>query len=50
MITTKGKGYDFAEKSPSTFHGIAKFDINTGEAVSTKESFSMKISKNPKSI
>ena len=40
VITTKGKGYDFAEKSPSTFHGIAKFDINTGEAVSTKESFS----------
>lgn len=29
--TVKGKGYDFAEKSPSEFHGISKFNINTGE-------------------
>ncbi len=31
VSTVKGKGYDYAEKSPSTFHGISKFDINTGE-------------------
>ena len=31
VSTIKGKGYDYAEKSPSTFHGISKFDINTGE-------------------
>ncbi len=31
VSTVKGKGYDYAEKSPSTFHGISKFDVNTGE-------------------
>ncbi|MCM1363546.1 MAG: 1-deoxy-D-xylulose-5-phosphate synthase [Faecalibacterium sp.] len=40
--TVKGKGYDFAEKSPSIFHGISKFDINTGEPVHSGESFSSK--------
>ena len=29
--TVKGKGYDFAEKDPSHFHGISNFDIDTGE-------------------
>ncbi len=29
--TIKGKGYDFAEKSPAVFHGISRFDINTGD-------------------
>lgn len=29
--TTKGKGYSFAENNPSVFHGISKFDIDTGE-------------------
>ena len=40
VITTKGKGYDFAEKMPSEFHGIAKFDIETGEPLSSGENFS----------
>ncbi|MDD6021218.1 MAG: 1-deoxy-D-xylulose-5-phosphate synthase [Acutalibacteraceae bacterium] len=40
VITTKGKGYDFAEKMPSEFHGIAKFDIETGEPLSAEKSFS----------
>ncbi len=31
VSTVKGKGYDYAEKSPSTFHGISKFDVDTGE-------------------
>lgn len=31
--TTKGKGYEFAEEHPSAFHGISKFDINTGECI-----------------
>ena len=31
--TVKGKGYDFAEKDPSSFHGISNFDINTGALV-----------------
>lgn len=29
--TIKGKGYDIAEKNPAKFHGIAPFDIETGE-------------------
>ena len=29
--TVKGKGYDYAEKDPSHFHGISNFDIDTGE-------------------
>ena len=40
VITKKGKGYDFAEKSPSTFHGISKFDIGTGEGVLTNKTYS----------
>lgn len=38
--TVKGKGYDFAEKSPSEFHGISKFNINTGEPVYSGTNFS----------
>ncbi|MDD5065564.1 MAG: 1-deoxy-D-xylulose-5-phosphate synthase [bacterium] len=30
VITKKGKGYDHAENEPSKFHGIPKFDIETG--------------------
>ena len=29
--TVKGKGYRFAEENPRKFHGIAPFDIETGE-------------------
>ncbi len=42
IITVKGKGYGHAEKSPSIFHGISKFDVDTGEAVSGCVSFSDK--------
>lgn len=42
VITVKGKGYDFAEKSPSMFHGISPFNINTGEPALSKENFSEK--------
>lgn len=38
--TTKGKGYDYAEKSPSLYHGISKFDINTGEPIYSGDNFS----------
>ena len=31
VVTQKGKGYKFAEDDPSRFHGIAPFDIDTGE-------------------
>ena len=33
-ITSKGKGYQPAEKSPQTFHGVGKFDVETGEVYS----------------
>ncbi len=38
--TMKGRGYDFAETSPEKFHGISKFDVNTGEPLSSGESYS----------
>ena len=34
VITTKGKGYEWAEKYPRKFHGIGAFDTVTGEALS----------------
>lgn len=40
IITVKGKGYEHAEKDPSVFHGISKFDIDTGEYKLSSESFS----------
>lgn len=38
--TIKGRGYDHAENSPEKFHGISKFDVNTGEPVQTSGSYS----------
>lgn len=32
-VTIKGKGYSFAEKNPSSYHGVSKFNINTGESL-----------------
>ena len=31
VITTKGKGYKFAEEHPEKFHGVGSFDVETGE-------------------
>ena len=31
ILTKKGKGYDIAIKYPEKFHGVAAFDVNTGE-------------------
>jgi 1-deoxy-D-xylulose-5-phosphate synthase len=30
IITKKGKGYEFAEQDPITWHGPGKFDVSTG--------------------
>ena len=38
--TVKGKGYSYAENNPSKFHGIGKFDIQTGEPISKGNNFS----------
>ncbi len=40
--TVKGKGYNYAEMSPSEFHGISKFNMYNGEAQSGNDSFSDK--------
>lgn len=41
VITKKGKGYIPAENNPNKFHGISKFDIETGETLSSSsQSFS----------
>lgn len=39
IITTKGKGYKFAEENPSRFHGIGPFDIKTGKGLSNSSKF-----------
>ncbi len=36
VITKKGKGYDFAEKKPSKYHGIDAFNKETGEVLNSK--------------
>ena len=33
VVTKKGKGYKPAEENPDKFHGISKFDIETGEKI-----------------
>lgn len=39
--TRKGKGYEYAEKDPSAYHGIGGFDVETGNPdVSSSDSFS----------
>ena len=40
VVTTKGKGYKFAEKDAASFHGIGSFNIDTGEPISSKENYS----------
>ena len=40
VITTKGKGYQYAESDSASFHGIGQFDIDTGEPISSKTDFS----------
>lgn len=40
VITKKGKGYKPAEDNPSLFHGIGKFDKETGQVKSITESYS----------
>ena len=40
LMTTKGKGYRFAEERPDDFHGVGRFDPETGEIKETALSFS----------
>lgn len=43
--TVKGRGYNPAEKNPTQFHGIGKFDIETGEPKAGGETFSAAFGK-----
>lgn len=36
VITEKGKGYEFARKNPSLYHGIDAFDLTTGKVRDVK--------------
>ncbi len=36
VVTAKGKGYEPAEKRPSLFHGVGKFNVQTGELIKKK--------------
>jgi 1-deoxy-D-xylulose-5-phosphate synthase len=39
--TTKGKGYCYAEENPGAYHGISKFDVETGNPdVAPEDSYS----------
>ena len=35
VITMKGKGYKFAEENPITYHGVAPFNVETGQSISS---------------
>lgn len=43
--TVKGKGYNYAEKAPSEYHGISKFNIDTGEPLFSGANFSGEFGK-----
>ena len=40
VVTKKGKGYKYAEDDAASFHGVGAFDVDTGEPINSKESFS----------
>lgn len=40
VLTTKGKGYSFAENSPKNYHGVSPFDIDEGATFSDKKTYS----------
>ncbi len=40
VVTTKGKGCEFALKNPDVYHGVGQFDVQTGRTVALETSFS----------
>ena len=40
IVTKKGKGYQYAEQDPKGFHGIGKFDVDSGEPMNSSVSYS----------
>lgn len=45
VVTKKGKGYKYAEEHPEKFHGVGRFDIETGELHDSGDCFSAKMGK-----
>lgn len=43
VVTKKGKGYKYAEEHPEKFHGVGRFDIETGELHESGDCFSAKM-------
>lgn len=43
VVTKKGKGYKYAEEHPEKFHGVGRFDIETGELHDSGDFFSAKM-------
>ena len=43
--TIKGKGCEYAEQQPALYHGISKFDINSGEPLTSGTNFSEQFGK-----
>lgn len=43
VVTKKGKGYKYAEENPEKFHGVGRFDIETGELHDSGDCFSAKM-------
>lgn len=53
IVTQKGKGYKPAEEKPDVFHGVGKFDIESGkitisQSVSYSDRFGKELTKNAK--
>ena len=40
VVTTKGKGYSYAENQPKDYHGVSSFDVDRGKDVSTNKTYS----------
>ncbi len=40
VVTTKGKGYAYAESQPKDYHGVSSFDIDKGKNISKSKTYS----------
>jgi len=42
VVTKKGKGFELAEKNPTSYHGVSPFDRNTGKSTAASSSIKKK--------
>ena len=40
VVTTKGKGYSYAEDKPKDYHGVSSFDISKGKDIAKSKTYS----------